>query len=98
MEEQFINDKIEKQCVTMCHNDRVRKQQLGVTWRLIIRHGLKHLEECIPKAEYIQNAYDKATRSSEYAKLLYRLRNEYPKVYEALTTTRKSETDGSTFR
>lgn len=89
-------DIIEKTCITVRHSDIMRKKQMGVTWRLIVRYGLKHLETCIPREEFINENYDRVRRSSEYAKIVHKLRNEFPKVWDAIVLEKKGEVNAST--
>lgn len=89
--EEFTNDAIEKTCITVRHNDVVRKKSLGLTWRYIIRAGLRHVETCIPREQFLNDNYDKAKRSSEYAKIVHKLRNEFPAVWDQIVSEHKNE-------
>lgn len=58
-----------------------RKIKAEVTWRYVISQGLKHIEECQPRAQFLQDNFDSVTRARNNMKLRYWLMNKYPKLW-----------------
>lgn len=63
-----------------------KKKKLDYHWRFLISKGFLHMEQCVPRAEFLEENFQKALHARNNMRLKYWLQKKYPKIWDEFVT------------